>query len=89
MDDIQKTLIEAGRKDLAQEYFEKTTSTNKKAKIYGQDEIGQAMNYAIEELESAIKNVKNPDGWAEKKWRTANEVIKLIEKLTVTFERMK
>jgi len=31
MDEIQKALVKAGRKDLAQEYFKKTTSIEKKA----------------------------------------------------------
>jgi uncharacterized protein YnzC (UPF0291/DUF896 family) len=44
MDQIQKTLIKAGRKDLAQKYFEKVQSVQKKSNIQSKiDAIKQAL----------------------------------------------
>jgi len=82
MDEIQKILIQAGRKDLAQEYYNKISS---------EGEEGMALNYAMKELIESIKNVKNPKGWAEKHSNPRNVkiIIEMIEKLTVIFDKMK
>ena len=58
-------------------------------KMYDKDDIGQAMNYALEELESVLKKVRNPEDWAEKYHRSASQVIENIEKLIITLEKMK
>jgi len=59
------------------------------AQYHDKDQIGMAMNYAIEELEGTLKHVRNPEKWAETYFRSAGNVIDSIEKLVVIFNKMK
>jgi len=61
----------------------------KEAINYGKDEIGQALNYAIEELESSISAIRNPENWAEKYVVSANGLIKKIEDLSNIFSKIR
>jgi len=84
MDEIQKTLIKAGRKDLAQKYFDRTS-----AKYIEREDLSYAMNEAFDALADSIKKVKNPDAWATKRYRSAPGVIEQMEKLTELFDKMR
>jgi len=54
----------------------------------GPIEVSMELNFALNELKTALGNVKNPEDWAEKYSRTASEFIHQIENVTETLERM-
>ena len=56
---------------------------------YSQDEVAMAMNHSIDELQNSIKRIKNPEEWSEKYHKTANEIIKLIDRLVTVFDKMR
>ena len=83
MDQIQRTLIKAGRKDLADEYYKKI------AAYIPKEDLGREFNNSFKELEDAMKKVKNPENWVEKYSRSAPGVLDMMERLTKVFGKMK
>lgn len=66
MDKIQKFLISAGRKDLAQEYYEKVSASPLKTKVIEfANSITDWENAEIEDLEAMTKNLNNVKLWKE------------------------
>ena len=53
------------------------------------EDAGQAINYAIEELEGSLKKIRNPENWAEKYVRSLPGVIDMMERLSIVFSKMK
>ena len=51
--------------------------------------IGQEFLYTMEDLESAMKHAKQPDGWAQKYPLSAGPMIETMQKLAHIFDRMK
>ena len=46
----------------------------------------------LEELQAAIKGIRNPENYAEKYWRSVtqkNGILDMMERLIVVFEKMK
>lgn len=67
MDNIQKVLIKAGRKDLAQEYYEKTSAY-----------VGDKERYYTAELkkiESFIKQLKGITKFLEKEYKNKEDYL--------------
>ena len=60
-----------------------------KERYFDKDEIGEAFSRTLEELEASIKRVRNPEAWAEKKFKSASSMIDTMERLTAVFSRIK
>ena len=59
MDNIQRELIKAGRKDLAQQYYEKTASKNIDEKINKLKKFKDGLEKSINQLDQINKILKN------------------------------
>ena len=57
--------------------------------VIEKDEAGWYINEALEDLEDALKKVKNPEDWAEKYTRSLPKLIETIDGLIKVFGRMK
>lgn len=57
--------------------------------VIEKDEAGWYINEALEDLEDALKKVKNPENWAEKYTRSLPKLIETIDGLIKVFGRMK
>ena len=57
--------------------------------VIEKDEAGLYINEALEDLEDALKKVKNPENWAEKYTRSLPKLIETIDGLIKVFGRMK
>jgi len=57
--------------------------------VIEKDEAGWYINEALEDLETAIKKIKNPEDWAEKYTRSLPKLIETIDGLIKVFGRMK
>ena len=57
-----------------------------------EDEMGDAMRVAVEDLKKALKNADKgrlgPEGWAKKYHRSASTIIDQVTKLTKIFGKM-
>lgn len=76
------------RSDLRKLIKEEITTVLKERYI-DPEQRGMALNYSIEELEDAIKNIKNPEDWAEKYFRSLPGVLDMIDRLVTVFEKMR
>jgi len=53
------------------------------------DDAGIVIVNAIDDLEIAIKRVKNPEQWAEKYHRSLPGLVDMIERITKILQKMK
>ena len=53
------------------------------------EDAGPSINMALDELQSALKRVRNPEKWAEKYHRSLPGVLDMIDRLTNIFGKMK
>ena len=56
--------------------------------VIEKDEAGLYINEALEDLEDALKKVKNPENWAAKYTRSLPNLIETIDGLIKVFGRM-
>ena len=50
---------------------------------------GQAIIYKLEELKEALAGVRNPEDWAERKFRSLPAFLENVDRIIATLEKMR
>ena len=61
----------------------------KRAGFIDPGDAGQAINYALEDLELSLSKVRNPEKWAEKYYRGLPGVLDMIDRITKVLWKMR